>query len=137
MAYVFVIVLTSGLFDLLKIDFPSTLQTRQGPPQKDPSFLRAPLDTQRQFHEVGNCEAILAGNAISPHIIALERVPSLSEVAFFIGACRDTSQVEGGFHNYAHGNEESSCTFEGRESRARSGRRCRNPDSKRRDGRRI
>jgi hypothetical protein len=63
--------LTSGLFDRLKIDFLSSVQAGKAP--KLCAFLRAPLDTQRQFHEVGNSEAILVGNAISLNIMALER----------------------------------------------------------------
>jgi hypothetical protein len=43
------IVLTSGLFDQLKIDFPSTLQTRQGPPQKVRFFYERLLTHSANF----------------------------------------------------------------------------------------
>ena len=51
--------LTSGLFDRLKINFLSSVQVRQGH-NTSRRFLRTPLDTERQFRDVGNGEAIAA-----------------------------------------------------------------------------
>ena len=75
-------VLTSGLFDRLKFDFLSIVQARQGP-NTIRRFYERLLTHERQFCRLENSEAILAGNAISLNIMAFEREPNCSEIAFF------------------------------------------------------
>jgi hypothetical protein len=41
------------------------------------------LDMRHQFHEAGNSGATLAGNAISLHIMAIERGPNYSGMLLF------------------------------------------------------
>ena len=62
--------LTSGLFDRLIMTFSPA--PRPGNPQNDPVFCERLLTHRTNFHEVGNSEAILAGNAISLHIMTPE-----------------------------------------------------------------
>jgi hypothetical protein len=52
-------------------------EKRVDAPERSAVLLRTPLDKQRQFQDVGNSEAIVAGNAISLHIMAFERVPTI------------------------------------------------------------